>query len=65
MDEQEDTEMEEETYELWGERDRIVEQYFPSKIQIATEDDMLMLAAETEEINEMYASLPMEDDDLV
>ena len=65
MDEQEDTEMEEETYEIWGERDRITEQYFPSNIQIALEDDMLMVAAETEEINEMFASLSMEDDGLV
>ena len=39
----------------WGERDRIAEQYFPSNIQIALEDDMLMVAAEAEEINEMFA----------
>ena len=64
MDKQEDTEMEKETYVLCGERNRMSEQYFPSKIQIAMEDDMLMLATEVEEINQMLASVPLEEDDL-
>ena len=57
---QEDNPMEEETYELWGERDVLTEQYFPSKTQVEVEDDMLMLAAEEEEINQMLASIPLE-----
>ena len=65
-DDQESAEMEEEIYELWGERDRIVEKYFPSKIQTAMEDDddMLMQATEVEEINQLFASVPIEEDDL-
>ena len=65
---QEDCAMEEETYELWGERDMLAEQYFPTKTQIAMEDNMLMLATEEEEINQMFASIPLEymvEDDLV
>ena len=57
---QEDSVMEEETYELWGERDVLAEQYFPSKTQVAMEDDMLMLATEDEEINQIMAVLPLE-----
>ncbi|XP_050710311.1 uncharacterized protein LOC126995061 isoform X2 [Eriocheir sinensis] len=53
-------EQEEETYELWGERDVLAEQYFPSKKQIAMDDDMLMLVAEQEEINQMLSSSPLE-----
>ncbi|XP_050733175.1 uncharacterized protein LOC127006884 isoform X2 [Eriocheir sinensis] len=53
-------EREEETYELWGEQDVLAEQYFPSKIQVAMDDDMLMLVAEQEEINQMLSSSPLE-----
>ena len=60
MDGQHDSAMEEETYELWGERDVLAERYFPSKTQVAMEDDMLMSAAEEEEINQMLASIPLD-----
>lgn len=49
-------EQEEEIYELWGEQDVQAKQYFPSKIQVAMEDDMLMLATEQEEIYQMLSS---------
>ena len=58
---QEDCEMEEELYELWGERDVLAEQYFPATT--TRDDDMLMQAAEEEEVNQMLASIPMLDDD--
>ena len=38
----------------------LAEQYFPSKIQIPTEDDMLMLATKEEEIDQMFTSFPLE-----
>ena len=55
MGEQEDCAMEEETYELWGEKDALAEQYFPSKIQMEMEDETLMLATEEEEINQIMS----------
>ena len=43
---QDDSRMEEVTYELWGERDALAEQFFPSKIQVTEEDDVAMLDVE-------------------
>ncbi|XP_050693786.1 uncharacterized protein LOC126984249 [Eriocheir sinensis] len=53
-------ELEEETYELWGERDVLAEQYFPMIKRVEADDDMLMQAAEQEEINQMLSSSPLE-----
>ena len=49
-----DSAMEEETHGLWGERNVLTEQYFPSIIHLEMEDGVLMLA--TEKINHMLAS---------
>ena len=57
----EDSVTKEETYEWRGERDALVEQYFPSNIQVTMEDDMPMLATEEEEINQKLGSIPLEE----
>lgn len=43
---------------MWGGRDVLAEQHFPSRIQDAMDDDMLMLTAEQEEINQMLTECP-------